>query len=136
MTLRGGRDIQSARLSVQSSELGPTNSPPPHPQACVAPHLDGGGGADTLACEGWNGGPSSDEGTDNLVFCVNYNPSTQGVTKRCRLSWLNNSAFVYEPKCGGGGGCGVPANEYSCAHRAQINLGDLTRYLTYASTKK
>ncbi len=28
-----------------------------------------------------------------------------------------------------GGGCGVSANEYSCAHGAQINLGDLTPYL-------
>ncbi len=28
----------------------------------------------------------------------------QGVTKRCRLSWLANSAIVYEPKCGGKGG--------------------------------
>jgi hypothetical protein len=27
----------------------------------------------------------------------------QGVTKRCRLSLLTNSALVYEPKCGGGG---------------------------------
>jgi hypothetical protein len=26
----------------------------------------------------------------------------QGLTKRCRLSWLTNSALVYEPKCGGG----------------------------------
>ncbi len=26
--------------------------------------------------------------------------SLQGVTKRCRLSWLTNSALVYEPKCG------------------------------------
>ncbi len=25
----------------------------------------------------------------------------QGVTKRCHLSWLTNSALVYEPKCGG-----------------------------------
>jgi hypothetical protein len=25
----------------------------------------------------------------------------QGVTKRCRLSWLTNSALEYEPKCGG-----------------------------------
>ncbi len=24
----------------------------------------------------------------------------QGVTKRCRLSWLTNSALVYELKCG------------------------------------
>ncbi len=27
----------------------------------------------------------------------------KGVTKRCRLPWLTNSALVYEPKCGGGG---------------------------------
>jgi hypothetical protein len=30
----------------------------------------------------------------------------QGVTKRCRLSWLTNSALVYEPKCGAEGGGG------------------------------
>jgi hypothetical protein len=56
----------------------------------------------------------------------------QGVTKRYRLSWLTNSALVYEPKCRGGGGCEVSANEYSCGHGAQINLGDLNPYLTYA----
>ncbi len=27
----------------------------------------------------------------------------QGVTRRCRLSWLTNGAIVYEPKFGGGG---------------------------------
>jgi hypothetical protein len=44
------------------------------------------------------------------VYC------SQGVTTRCRLSWLTNSALVYEPKCGGRGGgiAGVSANEYSC----------------------
>jgi hypothetical protein len=26
----------------------------------------------------------------------------QGVTKRCRLSWLTNGALVYAPKCRGG----------------------------------
>jgi hypothetical protein len=31
----------------------------------------------------------------------------------------------------GTGGCLVSANEYSCAHGAQINFGDLTAYLTY-----
>ncbi len=31
-------------------------------------------------------------------------------------------------KCWGGG---VSANEYSCAHGAQINFGDLTPYITY-----
>ncbi len=33
---------------------------------------------------------------------------------------------------GEGWSCGVSANEYSCAHGAQINFGDLTPYLTYA----
>jgi hypothetical protein len=32
---------------------------------------------------------------------------------------------------GGGGGCGVSDNEYSCAHGSQINFGDLTAYLAY-----
>jgi hypothetical protein len=27
----------------------------------------------------------------------------QGITTRCRLSWLADSALVYEPKWGGGG---------------------------------
>ncbi len=54
---------------------------------------------------------------------------SQGVTKRCRLCWLTNSAIVYEPKCGGGGK--LSASEYSCAHGAQINCRDLTPYLTY-----
>jgi hypothetical protein len=31
----------------------------------------------------------------------------------------------------GGGSCRVSANEYSCAHEAQINFGDLTSYLIY-----
>jgi hypothetical protein len=52
------------------------------------------------------------------------------------LSLLTNSALVHEPKCGvcgGEGGCGVSANEYSCVHGAQINCGDLTPYLIYDS---
>jgi hypothetical protein len=32
---------------------------------------------------------------------------------------------------GGGGDCGVSANENSRAHGAQRNFGDLTPYLTY-----
>jgi hypothetical protein len=38
----------------------------------------------------------------------------QGVTKRCRLSWLTSSALVYEPKCGEMGGGGVAESKYSC----------------------
>ncbi len=48
----------------------------------------------------------------------------QGVAQRCRLSWLTNSALVYEPKCGEGEVAG-PKNKYSCAHVAQLNFGDL-----------
>jgi hypothetical protein len=56
--------------------------------------------------------------------------SGTGVAKRRRLSWLTNSAHVYESKCGRKGGrYGVSANEYSCTHGAQINFGDLTPYL-------
>jgi hypothetical protein len=48
---------------------------------------------------------------------------SQGFTKKCRLSWPTNNALVFEPKCGGGGGgCGVSANEYSCAHGARMKL--------------
>jgi hypothetical protein len=54
----------------------------------------------------------------------------QGVTKRCRLSWLTSSALVYETTCRGRGWgrSGVSANEYT---GAQINFRDLTPYLTY-----
>ncbi len=57
---------------------------------------------------------------------------SQGITKRCRLSWLTNSALVYGPNAGGGevGLRNLTANEYSCAQGAQINFGDLTPYLT------
>jgi hypothetical protein len=42
--------------------------------------------------------------------------------KRCHLSWLTNNALVYEPKCGEEGRLRVSANDYSCAHGAQINF--------------
>ncbi len=64
------------------------------------------------------------------VWCM------QGVTRRCRLSWLISS--VLESKCGEIGGLwGLSSvNEYCCAlhitcNGAQINFGDLTPYLTY-----
>jgi hypothetical protein len=53
----------------------------------------------------------------------------QGATKGCRLSWLTNSALVYESKCGAGSQLMSTA---ACAHGAQINFGDLTPYLFYA----
>jgi hypothetical protein len=65
---------------------------------------------------------------DNCLESPPCFPPGDGVTKRCHLSWLTNSALVYEPKCRGGGGgcCGVTANEFTCAHGAQINFCDLT----------
>ncbi len=45
----------------------------------------------------------------------------QGVTKRCRLSWL--TIDQYRPRIWAqmrGGGCGVSGKEYSCTHGAQI----------------
>ncbi len=35
--------------------------------------------------------------------------------------------FVYEPKCGGRGGCGVSANENSCAHHVTLSPNKLWR---------
>ncbi len=53
------------------------------------------------------------------------------------LDWpITNSAFVYEPKCGGGGewrGLGQWVQLYT---GAQINFGDLTPYSTYDSRLK
>ncbi len=59
------------------------------------------------------------------ILCLTV---AQGVTNRCRLSWLTNSAIVYEPKCGGGGLWGLSQWVlYSYAYGAQINF-DLTPY--------
>jgi hypothetical protein len=56
---------------------------------------------------------------------------TRGITKICRLSWLINSALVYEHKCRGRGSCGILANEYLQMYTgAQINFEYLTPYLT------
>jgi hypothetical protein len=40
-------------------------------------------------------------GEGNFYLYI-WESEQQRVTKRCRLSWLTNSALVYEPKCGGG----------------------------------
>jgi hypothetical protein len=56
----------------------------------------------------------------------------QGVTKRCRLSWLTNSALFMSQNVGGEGG--VAWSQPMCTavhHGAQINFGDLTPSLTY-----
>ncbi len=53
---------------------------------------------------------------------------------RCRLSWLINSALVFEPKCGGRGGVAGSQPMSTAVHHgdgAQINFGDLTPSVTY-----
>ncbi len=57
----------------------------------------------------------------NLTF---FFVSLQGITKRCRLSWLTNRTLVFSmsPNAGGECGDGVSANEYSCANGAQKTL--------------
>ncbi len=39
---------------------------------------------------------------DKYVICQRVLKLYHGVRKICRLSWLTNSALVFEPKCGGG----------------------------------
>jgi hypothetical protein len=69
---------------------------------------------------------------DECVFGFKFRRVDAGCHKGCRLSWLTNSALVYEPNDRDPrGSCGISASECSCAHGAQINFGDLTPYLTY-----
>ncbi len=64
-------------------------------------------------------------------ICHSCSRSEQGVTKKCRLSWLINSVLLsMSPNAGGGVSCGASANECSWA---RINFGDLIPYLTYVS---
>jgi hypothetical protein len=64
--LAGDCRIQSARLSLQSSELA-LPAPSPASKCCPSPFWFQGGGTHSLAGEG-AGGANSDEGTDTLVL--------------------------------------------------------------------
>jgi hypothetical protein len=59
--------IQSARLSLQSSELAPPALPLTRKRVLPPPLVPGGGGTHSLAGEG-AGGPNSEEGTDTLLL--------------------------------------------------------------------
>ncbi len=65
--------------------------------------------------------------------------SNQGVTKRCRLSLLTNSALAIRVQMRGEGGelRGLSQWVQLCItwHGAQVNFGDLLPYLTYASSQ-
>ncbi len=54
--------------------------------------------------------------------CQRYQRSHHGVTKRCCLSWLTNSAFVYEPKCGSEGGVAGSQPMNTAVHRSPNKL--------------
>jgi hypothetical protein len=54
-----------------------------------------------------------------------------GVTERCRLSWLTNSALVYE---GGGGGLQGHSQRVQLCTWCPNKLRDLTSYLALHST--
>ncbi len=79
------------------------------------------------------------------LLVYNSLQNSQGVTKRCRLSLLTNSAFVIRVQMRGEGArggvpsCGVSANEYSCAHHVTWSPNKLQRflppYLTYDNSK-
>ncbi len=47
---------------------------------------------------------------------------SQGVTRRCRLSWLTNSALTYESKCGGKGGSSGSQPMSTAAYRSPNKL--------------
>jgi hypothetical protein len=69
-------------------------------------------------------------GMSNLLISLFLDQLTQLITKSCRLSWLTNSALVYEPKCRGGGGCRGLSQSVQLYTGAQINFWDLTPFLT------
>ncbi len=102
----------------------------------------------TLWQGGWRATPKRTTIAKAKTICGSMSPppppglgrqihSMQGVTKRCRLSLLTNSALVYESQCGGWEGV-AGSQPMSTAvhitwHGAQINFGDLSPYLTYDS---
>ncbi len=65
--------------------------------------------------------------------CFSWGGRYQGVIKRCRLSWLTNSALVDESKCGGVGGGGLRCLSQWVQLRtwSSNKLWTLTLYLTY-----
>jgi hypothetical protein len=69
---------------------------------------------------------------DSVKYMYRHEKKTpcQGVTKRFHLSWLTNSALVYEPKCGGREGVAGSQTMSTAVHRS---TNKLTPYITYAS---
>ncbi len=75
-------------------------------------------------------------GTQNFIRLIQSDKLERCIVNRglqrelVYLGWPMAPSYM-SPNAGGGGKFfGVSANEYSCAHGAQINFGDLTPYLT------
>jgi hypothetical protein len=51
--------------------------------------------------------------------------SVQGVAQRCRLSWLTNSALIYEHKCGGRGEVERSRPMSTAVHRSPNKLTEI-----------
>ncbi len=77
------------------------------------------------------------EGRDNKSQSLQrgHEGSDQGVTKRCRLSWLINCDPRKWAQIRGGGDLRGLIQWVQLYTEAQINFGDLTPYLTYGSDK-
>ncbi len=58
-----------------------------------------------------------------VVISLGSNPwwmrSSQGVTKRCRLSWLTKALSYMSPNAGGGGSCGPQPMRISCTQEPE-----------------
>ncbi len=74
---------------------------------------------------------------ESATFCCNSSFTGRGSQRDVvYLGWPMAPSYT-SPNAGNGGwGGAVSANEYSCAHGAQKNFGDLTPYLTYVYTGK
>jgi hypothetical protein len=59
---------------------------------------------------------------ESLVPRLVLKSALLGVTKRCRPSWLTNSALVYEPKCRRRGGVAGSQPMSTAVHRSPNTL--------------
>jgi hypothetical protein len=66
-----------------------------------------------------------------MVIYTRTISAIQGVSKRCRLSWLTSSALVYKPKCGGWGWVAGSQPMSTAVHRSPNKLWISNPYLTY-----
>ncbi len=80
----------------------------------------------------WGAGAGTYSNDSNIACSLNRIGISQGLTKRCRLYLLTNSALVFEPEWGEGGGELRGLSQWVQLYTgAQINFGDLTPYLNY-----